>query len=112
MHLSSPERTPKLQLAAEEPSTSECWIPPKKISYIQRQKKNPSNLVGEVKLHLESNFISTRDAQKAQTKPCAYQETPTKTEPDLPLSVYCGGTGQQWPVPGAGALDAADLGVA
>ena len=74
MHLSSPERTQKLQLDAEEPSTSECWIPPKKISYIQRQKKNPSNLVGEVKLHLESNFISTRDAQKAQTKPCAYQD--------------------------------------
>jgi len=27
---SSPERTPKLQLAAEQPLTGECWIPPKK----------------------------------------------------------------------------------
>ena len=37
---------------------------------------------------------------------------PTKTESDLSLTVYHGGTGQQWPVPGAGALDAANLGVA
>ena len=28
------------------------------------------------------------------------------------LSVSCGGTGQQWPATGAGALGAADLGVA
>ena len=28
---SSSARTPKLQLAAEQPSTGECWIPPKKI---------------------------------------------------------------------------------
>ena len=27
---SSPARTPKFQLAAEQPSTGECWIPPKK----------------------------------------------------------------------------------
>jgi len=27
---SSPARTPKLQFAAEEPLTRECWIPPKK----------------------------------------------------------------------------------
>ena len=36
MHSSSPARTPKLQLAAEQPSTGDCWIPPKKkISYVQ-----------------------------------------------------------------------------
>ena len=29
MHLSSPVRTPKLQLAAEQPLTGECWISPK-----------------------------------------------------------------------------------
>ena len=28
MHLSSPARTPKLQLAAEQPFTGECWIIP------------------------------------------------------------------------------------
>ena len=49
MRLSSLARTLKLQLAAEEPSTGECWIPPKKIPYIQGQRRNPSKLVGEVK---------------------------------------------------------------
>ena len=37
---------------------------------------------------------------------------PKETEPELCLSVFCGGMGQQWPVTGTGALDAADLGVA
>ena len=40
---------------------------------------------------------------------------PTETELDLPfsvLSVFCGGTGQKWPATGAGALGAADLGMA
>ena len=37
---------------------------------------------------------------------------PTETEPELCLSVVCGGTGQQWPAPGAGALGAAELHVA
>ena len=36
----------------------------------------------------------------------------TETEPELCLSVSCGGTGQQWTVAGAGALGAADLGMA
>ena len=35
---------------------------------------------------------------------------PTETEPELCLSVSCGGTGQQWPA--AGALGAAHLGMA
>jgi len=30
MHSSSSERTPKLQLTAEQSSIGECWIPPKK----------------------------------------------------------------------------------
>ena len=37
---------------------------------------------------------------------------PTETETELCLSVSCGGTGQQWPVVGAGALGAVDLGMA
>ena len=35
---------------------------------------------------------------------------PTETEPELCLSVSCGGMGQQWPA--TGALGAADLGMA
>lgn len=30
MHLSSPVRIPKLQLAAEQPTTGKCLTPPKK----------------------------------------------------------------------------------
>ena len=37
---------------------------------------------------------------------------PTETEPDLCLSVSCGGMGQPWPAAGVEALGAADLGVA
>ena len=39
----------------------------KKIPHIQRQGRSPSKMVGEVKSHLESNPISTRDAQRPQT---------------------------------------------
>ena len=35
---------------------------------------------------------------------------PTETEPELCLSVSCGGMGQKWPA--TGALGAADLGMA
>ena len=37
---------------------------------------------------------------------------PTETEPDQPLSVSWGGTGQQGPAIGAEALGASDLGMA
>ena len=37
---------------------------------------------------------------------------PTETEPELCLSISCGSMGQQWTAAGAGALSAADLGMA
>ena len=37
---------------------------------------------------------------------------PTETETELYLSVSCRGMGQQWTFVGAGALGAADLGMA
>ena len=37
---------------------------------------------------------------------------PSETETELCLSVSCGGTGHQWTATGAGALGAADLGMA
>ena len=39
--LSSPVRTPKLQLTAEQPSPGECWIPPKKDTPRPRAKEKP-----------------------------------------------------------------------
>ena len=82
----SSERTPNLQLTAEQPLTGECLIPPEKIPHVQGQRKSPNKMVGGAKLHLESNPILTRDARKAQTKPCAHQDpgTPQETEPELP----------------------------
>ena len=46
-------------------------------------------------------------------KLCVHQdlETPTMSETELWLGVYCGSTGQQWTAMGSGALGAADLGM-
>ena len=43
------------QLIAEQPSTGECWIQPKKISHVQGQRRSPKKMVGK---NLESLFIS------------------------------------------------------
>ena len=48
---SSPVRTPKLQLAVEQPWTGGQWNPPKKknkISHVQRQRRNCNKIVGGV----------------------------------------------------------------
>ena len=109
---SATARTPELQLAAEQLSTEECWIPPKKIPHVQGQRRSPSKTVGGVKSHLESNPIPSRNAQRAQTNLCVPgPRDPTETEPELCLSVSCESTGQQWPATGAGALGAVDLGM-
>ena len=44
----------------------------------QGQRRSPSKMIEGVKLHLESNPIPIRDAQWAQTKPCAHQENPQR----------------------------------
>ena len=48
-------------------------------------------------------LVCTRTQEKEQL-------LPQETEPDLCLSVACGGTDQQWPAVGTGYLAAADLG--
>ena len=50
----------------------------KKITHVQGQRRSPRKMVGGAKLHLESNLIPARDSQRAQTKPCAHQETPQR----------------------------------
>ena len=74
---SSPVRTPKLQLTAEQPSTGECWVHQKEIPHVQGQRRSPSKTVGGVKSHLESNHIPARDARWTPTKPCTHQDTET-----------------------------------
>ena len=71
-------------------------------------------MVGGAKPCLESNAIPTRDAQRAQTKPCVHQdpETPQRLSQTCLdcMSVSFRGTGQQWPDVVTEALTAADLG--
>ena len=61
------------------------------IPHVQGQRRSCNKMVGGVKLHLESNPIPAREAQKAQKKKKKICEPgprdPTETEPDLPLSV-------------------------
>ena len=73
-------------------------------------------MVGGVKSHLESNPIPGRDAQMAQTKPCAHLDPgerssdPTKDWPRLAREcpgVSEAGEGQQWPAAGLGTLSVA-----
>ena len=45
MHSSSSARTPKLQLASEQQSTGECWIPQKKIPHVQGQRRSPARQI-------------------------------------------------------------------
>ena len=59
-----------------------------------------------IKLHPHQRHSESSD------KLYAHQETPQRLEPELPLSVSCGGMGQQWSATGAGALGATDLRVA
>ena len=69
-------------------------------------------MVGGVKLCSESNPIATRDSQRLKQTLCTPgPRDPTETQPELCLSVSCGGTGQQWTAAGTGALGAADLGM-
>ena len=78
MSSSSPARTPKLQLAAEQPLTAEYLIPQKKMPHIQKQRSSPSKTVEGAKSYLESNPIPApaTDDQRVQTKRFAHQETP------------------------------------
>ena len=50
---------------------------PKKIPHVQGQRRSHNKMGGGAKLHLESNPIPTRDAWRAQTKPCVHQDPET-----------------------------------
>ena len=73
MYSSSPERTPKLHHRQENVGSQQ-----KQIARVQGQMRSPSKAAGQVKSCLESNPIPTRDAWRAQTKPCAHQKAPQR----------------------------------
>ena len=89
MHSSSLARTPKLQLAAEQPLTGDVGSHQEKILHTQGQRRSLGKIVGGAKSCLESHPILARDTRRAQTKPCVLNQDPEtpETEPDLCLSV-------------------------
>ena len=44
-----------------------CWSGCEEIPHVQRQRTSPSKMEGGANSHLESNPISARDAQRAET---------------------------------------------
>ena len=48
MHSSPPVTAPKSQLAVEQPSSGECWNPPKEDTHIQRHRRSHNIMVGGV----------------------------------------------------------------
>ena len=111
MHSSS-ARTPKLQLAAEGPLTGECWISPKTDTPRSRAKEKPQQDGGRGETAFRIKPHTFQRCLEGSNKTLCATGEPTETEPDLPLSVSCRGMGQQWPATEAGALGAADMGVA
>ena len=95
MRSSSPERSPKLQLAAEKALTRECWIPPKKDTPCPRAKEKPQQDGRRSEITFRMKPLTRQRHSEGSNKPCAYQDP--ETEPELCLSVSCDGLGQQWP---------------
>ena len=46
----------------------------KKIPCIQGQRRSPDEMVGGAQLHLQVNLRSSRDTQRAQTKPPVHED--------------------------------------
>ena len=67
MHSSSPTRTLKLQVAAEQLSTGECWIPPKRDTSHPRAKEKPQQDGRRGKITFRITPLPARGTQRAQT---------------------------------------------
>ena len=106
----SPMRTPKLQLAAEQPLIRECWIQKKKKNTPHpRAKEKPQKDTkrGKITFRIKHHTCQRRLEGSNKTLWAPGPRDPIETETELCLSVS---TGQQWPATGAEALGAADLG--
>ena len=63
-----------MKIAANNHQQENVGSHPKEIPHIQGQRRSHRKMVGGAKLHLESNPIATRDAWRAQKKPCEHQD--------------------------------------
>ena len=82
----------------------------KRYPHVQGQRKSPNKLGGGVKSHFELNPLPTRDASNHVRTRTQRSHRDWARPAFECLSVSCGGTSQQWPATGTGALAAADLG--
>ena len=80
-------RTPKLQLTAEQPSTEERWIPPKKYTPCPRakEKSQQDSRRGEITFRIKSHTFQRYSEGSDQI--LWVPGNSTETELDLPLSV-------------------------
>ena len=118
MRSSSPARTPKLQFTAEQLSTGECWIAPKKDTPHPRAKEKPQQDGRRGEITFRTKPHTHQRCPEGSNKTLCAPEESYEIEPDRPLrsafeclSVSCGGISQQWPATEAEALGAADLGM-
>jgi len=89
VHSSSPVRTPKLQLAAEQPLTGECWITPGKDIPCPRAKEKPQQdgRRGKITFRIKP-YTHQRCSEGSNKTLCAPgPRDPTETKPDLSLRV-------------------------
>ena len=103
---SSPVRTPKLQIAAEQLSTGECWIPPKKDTPHPRAKEKPQQdgRRGEIAFRIKPH--TCQRCSEGSNTPCAHQDPETPQR----LRQNCVGVSPE-EVRVSRGLDAADLGM-
>ena len=82
----------------------------KRYHHVQGQRKSPNKMAEGAKSHLELNPLPTRDASNCMRTRTQRSHRDWARPAFECLSVSCGGTSQQWPATGTGALAAADLG--
>ena len=81
MHSSSPERTLKLQVAAEQLLTGECWIPPKRDTPHPRAKEKPQQDGRRSKIAFRIKLVAHQRCSEGSNKPCAHQD------PEIPQTL-------------------------
>ena len=64
MRSSSPARTPKLQLAAKQPSAGECQITPKKDTLHPRTRENPQKNGKRGTMLIKSNPVPSQTGEQ------------------------------------------------
>ena len=81
-------RTPKLQIAADQPLTGECWIPPKKDTHHPRAKEKPQQDCrrGEIMFAIKPHTHQSLEGSN-KTLCARGSRDPTEMEPDLCLSL-------------------------